>query len=102
MEDGIPSSLVEAMSVGLPVVTTNVGALGELVNSPINGMIVEQNNSNELTNILMKLINDSSLRNEIGNKARRTVVDKFDMYVCSKELGSLISNAIKNNKLEKL
>ncbi len=102
VEDGIPSSLVEAMSVGLPVVTTNVGALHELINSPINGMVVEQRNSDELARVLINLINDSSLRNELGDNARKTVMKDFDTYVCSKKLGSLILNTINKNKLEKL
>ena len=99
VEDGIPSSIVEAMSVGLPVVTTAVGSLPEIVEHSVNGIIVSERDPDGLSGALLQLIDDSSLRNRLGSKARETIIADFDTVVCSSVLGSLMSTAINNRRV---
>jgi glycosyltransferase involved in cell wall biosynthesis len=99
VEDGIPSSIVEAMSVGLSVVTTDVGSLPEIVENSVNGIVISERDPNSLSEALLRLIDDSSLRDSLGRKARETVVADFDTAVCTKVLDSLMSTAINNSRV---
>jgi UDP-glucose:(heptosyl)LPS alpha-1,3-glucosyltransferase len=67
---GIP--ILEAMAVGLPVITSRTGA-GELITDGVDGvMLNDQNNPNEIAEKIQMLLNDKSLRERIGINARKT------------------------------
>ncbi|HJO91123.1 MAG TPA: glycosyltransferase [Anaerolineales bacterium] len=99
VEDGIPSSIVEAMSVGLPVVTTDVGSLPEIVENSVNGIVISERDPDGLSEALLQLIDDSALRDTLGRKARKTIIADFDTAVCTSVLGSLMSTAINNRRV---
>lgn len=60
--------LLEAMSAGLAIVTTNVSALPEVVED--TALLVEPNNPEQIRKALLRLINDTELRERLGNKGR--------------------------------
>lgn len=74
-EDNMPIAIMEAMASGLPVITNEVGAVGELINNGQNGFIAENHNSYQ--NALLKLIDNFDLRKKIGQMARQNIKDKF-------------------------
>lgn len=76
-EEGFPNSLVEYMSVGTPVVTTNVGGVSEIVKNNLNALLIEKNNSSQLKDALKSYIIDENLRRKIGIQGKRTVAEKF-------------------------
>ena len=79
--EGLPMALIEAMSWGLPVVTTPVGGIPELIVHSQNGLLVEPGNIDQLSGALQSLIDNESLRLSIGEKARNSVrylsIDKY-------------------------
>ena len=99
VEDGIPSSIVEAMAVGLPVVTTDVGSLPEIVEHSVNGIVISERNPDGLSKALLQLIDEPSLRDKLGRQARQLIVSDFDTAVCANVLSSLMSKAINNRRL---
>jgi glycosyltransferase involved in cell wall biosynthesis len=70
-------SLIEAMSCGLPVITTPVGGLKDIVQDGINGLLVNPGDKIGLYNALDKLITDQTFRNNLGLLARQTVMDRY-------------------------
>ena len=90
--DGLPNTLAEAMAVGLPVVSTPVSAVPELVRDGDDGLLVEERNAEALARALGKLIDDEPLRRRLGTEARRTVVEKFDSRRNVELLGDLFSD----------
>ncbi|MBI3250257.1 MAG: glycosyltransferase family 4 protein [Candidatus Andersenbacteria bacterium] len=60
--------LLEAMSAGLAIITTNVSALPEVVEN--TALLVEPNNPQQIREAVLKLINNKTLREELGNKGR--------------------------------
>jgi glycosyltransferase involved in cell wall biosynthesis len=72
-------SLLEAMSCKRAVVAANVGGNSEIIRPYRNGMLFTSENSKELAEIIIQLIEDSNLQKKLGLQARRTVVEKFSV-----------------------
>jgi glycosyltransferase involved in cell wall biosynthesis len=72
--EGLPMALLEAMSWGLPVITTPVGGIPELVISGTNGLLVNPGEIDALSAALQSLVVSEQLRLQLGSKARATVM----------------------------
>ncbi|MBE9106856.1 glycosyltransferase family 4 protein [Nostoc cf. edaphicum LEGE 07299] len=68
--EGLPMALLEAMSWGLPVITTPVGGIPEIVTQNQNGLLVNPGDIQQLSEAMRSLITDENLRISLGNNAR--------------------------------
>lgn len=75
--EGLPMSLIEAMSYGCPVVATNVGGIPELINNNVNGFMIDPGDKDKLLDIISVLIDDKILANRIGEVARQDIELNF-------------------------
>jgi N,N'-diacetylbacillosaminyl-diphospho-undecaprenol alpha-1,3-N-acetylgalactosaminyltransferase len=75
--EGTPVSVLEAMSAGLPVVTTDGVGCRETAVNEVSGLIVPVKNSAALTEALDRLIGDPALRARLGAAARKRAEDVF-------------------------
>lgn len=73
--EGLSNALLEAMASGLPVVSTRVSGVRETVEEVGAGVVVDVGQNGQLADALIRLTNDSSLRNQMG-RAGRTVILK--------------------------
>jgi glycosyltransferase involved in cell wall biosynthesis len=76
--DGIPNVVLEAMAVGVPVVSTNISAIPEVVHPEKTGLLVPQHDSTGLAKALVHLLDDDALRERLADTARLFVVENFD------------------------
>jgi glycosyltransferase involved in cell wall biosynthesis len=72
-----PMSILEAMGVGLPVISTYTGGIPEMIENGKNGILFKAGNIDELTNVLEKLANDKNLRINLGRNAWNDVKERF-------------------------
>jgi glycosyltransferase involved in cell wall biosynthesis len=93
--DGIPNVLLEAMSVGVPVVSTPVSGIPEVIRNGFNGLLVPERDSVTLANAVLQLLGDMPLRNMLVENARRTVREKFDSNQCNSLLIQLFEDALR-------
>ncbi|ODS36576.1 MAG: hypothetical protein A7315_01855 [Candidatus Altiarchaeales archaeon WOR_SM1_79] len=70
---------LEAMAMGKPVVSTNVGGIPEVVLDGVTGILVTSGNSKALAHAIIRLINDSRLGKSMGNAGRRRVEEHFTL-----------------------
>ncbi|ELR96297.1 glycosyltransferase family 4 protein [Gloeocapsa sp. PCC 73106] len=77
--EGISVSLMEAMAAGVPVVTTQIAGVNELVDNGISGYIVPAGDAISLTDKLKRLITDPELRNTMGKAGRLKVETEFNL-----------------------
>ena len=75
--EGFGIVAVEAMTCGLPVITTGVGGLGEVITHESNGLIVPAKNPKQLADSIIRIVSDNNLRLKIVEGARKTVVERF-------------------------
>lgn len=75
--EGLPVSILEAMSAGLPVVTTPVGAIPELVLAGETGLLIPPGSASALADALAVLVQDPTLRRKFGQAARARVEQSF-------------------------
>jgi glycosyltransferase involved in cell wall biosynthesis len=76
--DGIPNVLVEAMAAGLPVVTTAVSGIPELVEHEVSGLIVPPEDAVATAQALLRIYRDERLAQRLGRTGRTVVADRFD------------------------
>lgn len=74
--DCFPLVLLEALKYGLPVISTNEGAISEIIDDGKNGYVVERKNQEQLNNKLKKLVLDEKKIQEFSNNSR----EKFNKY----------------------
>jgi glycosyltransferase involved in cell wall biosynthesis len=72
--EGLPLALIEAMSWGLPVITTPVSGIPDLVKSHENGLLIPPGEIQQLSEAMQLLIENQPLRTALGRAARETVV----------------------------
>lgn len=91
--DGIPNVLVEAMACGLPVVTTGISGIPEVVKDGINGLLVPTENPVALADALIRINENQSLARNLAAAARSTVSERFDGQRFAAELAALFREA---------
>jgi glycosyltransferase involved in cell wall biosynthesis len=75
--EGLPNSILEAMAVGLPVVTTDVAGTSELVLHGHTGYVVPQGDVDRLAHAMVTLVADKQLRQRMGQAGRERIEREF-------------------------
>lgn len=92
--DGIPNVLIEAMAVGVPVVSTRVSAIPELVENGVTGTLVEPENPAAMADAILEvLLHREKYRDQV-QEARRKVEEHFDNRRCVRQLYALFRSAM--------
>lgn len=78
--DGIPNVILEAMAVGLPVVSTRVSAIPEVVVEGETGILVDPGDPEALAGALADLLTDGGLARRLGGGGRLLVERSFDVH----------------------
>jgi len=79
--EGLPRTTMEAMSMGLPIVTTDVVGCRETLTNGLNGFIVPPKDGKALAEAIETLIVNPPLRKQMGDAGRQKAVDEFDMDI---------------------
>ena len=91
--DGIPNVLVEAMAMSLPVVSTPVSGIGELVDHMRNGLLAAEKDSESLAAAIELLLEDPALRRHLGANGRRTVTETLSLDRATAKVRDLLLRA---------
>lgn len=95
--EGFPNAALEAMAAGLPLIVSNVGALGEIVTENKCGLLIPANDSSALAQGLQVLIEDSTLRRNLGSAARHAVETRYDMRIVADQFARLYEEIAGSN-----
>lgn len=96
MNEGSPLVILEAMSAGLPVISTkNVGAIPDLVEDGQTGILVDKNNPRQISDALIKFACDKNLMIKFGNAGREKFSEKFRMENNISKIAAIFNNTLK-------
>ena len=87
--DGIPNVLVEAMAVGLPVITTAVAGIPELVDNNQNGLLYRPRDVEGISSGIIELLRNAEKRRQLGSAGSKKVMEQFDIAQAAKRLKTL-------------
>jgi glycosyltransferase involved in cell wall biosynthesis len=76
--EGMPRAVIEAMAVGLPIITSNAGFSADLVTNGVHGFVLGNNPMSEILDCIAYLLADHKMRARMGESARTRAVSEFD------------------------
>jgi colanic acid/amylovoran biosynthesis glycosyltransferase len=94
-QEGIPVAIMEAMALGLPVISTLHSGIPELVKDGVSGFLVSECDIDSLTNRLAYLIDHPEIWSEMGRCGREIVKDRFDINKLNDKLVEIYLNILK-------
>jgi glycosyltransferase involved in cell wall biosynthesis len=101
--EGLPVSLLEAMSWQVPVISTRVGGIPELVREGVDGLLIDAGDRDALSSAIIKLAQNANLRLQMGMAAREQVERNFSKQVVLPKIEELyLSLIFRNNAMPKI
>lgn len=85
--DGLPTVILEAMALGIPVISTRLAGIPEMIHHQINGFLVEQQQVPELADAMQVLLESNELRNTFRKQSHQCMEEQFNLQ---KNVGQLI------------
>ena len=81
-----PFAMLEALSTGLPMVTTNVGGIPETITDGKDGFMCQPFNAKQMSERILYLLEHPSTAQEMGYQARKTIMERFDWRLIVKNV----------------
>ena len=92
--EGLPNSLIEAGSFGIPLLATNINGCNEIIDDGITGILIEKKSAKKLEEGIDKLLEDKELYNSIKLKVRDRIIEKYEQKYFWNELKNEIKKSI--------
>ncbi|MBC7790325.1 MAG: glycosyltransferase family 4 protein [Anaerolineae bacterium] len=84
-QEAFGNTLAEAMASGCAVIASRVGAIPEIIEDGVSGLLVDAGDETGIASALNRLILDSGERDRLGMNARKRVVERFSLARCVRE-----------------
>ncbi len=89
--EGTSRSLLEALSIGRPLITTNVPGCNNIVKNDYNGYLCDKKNIESLFQVIKKMINTPfEIRKKMSINSRKLAENKFDVNIINKQILKII------------
>lgn len=96
-EECMPLVILEALSAGLPVIATNIGAISSTVSEGENGFLIAKRAPDALVEKIEVLLKNKELRLKMGSKSRSIYLDKFEVHKQEMKMRQIFSQYINPN-----
>jgi len=95
--DILANAIKESMSMKVPVITSNICGIEELVDDGINGILVPPMNPDAIADAIVKLFSNPDLRKTMGEEGRRKIAKDFNIKTEVKKFESIFKKILNNN-----
>ena len=92
--EGLPLALLEAMSHGIPTISSEIGGNADVITHDFDGLFIKPGDMKELIESIRKLGNNVEVRKSISNAARETTEKRFDKERMIEETREILENMI--------
>lgn len=93
-QEGFPLTILEAMAAGLPVISTPVGAIPEVIENGVNGFLIPPRDSQALAEKINLLIEHRELREKMAENNKGKVREKYDLRPVSEIFDAIYQELI--------
>ena len=93
--EALPISIIEAMSVGLPIIATNVGGVSELIMDGYSGYLVDRGSVSQIRDALQRLL-QREFSSKLGNNARKRYEENFTSNCMLNKTYDIYCHTVKN------
>lgn len=94
--EGLPISLLEAMAAGLPIISTPVGGIPEVIDEGKNGFLIQPGDYKALAEKIVILAKDKKARQEMGKNNLHKIMDQYDQSIIIRKLSNVYSQLLRN------
>jgi len=94
--EGTPVSLIEAQASGIPVISTNVGGVKDIIDENQTGIILQGNSADELSKYLVELHLNKNLRVKMSQNACNFVQEQFSYQRLVTDVDQLYTSLLAN------
>lgn len=92
--EGLPIAILEAISYGMPIISTNVGSINEAVIIDKTGFLIEPGDTISLANAIYKLLSSKGLWVTYSHNAKKLATSKFDENIMFSNLKGIYKNLL--------
>jgi len=96
--EGLPVAMLEAMAAGLPVISTRVGSIPEVIEDGINGFLIEPGDYEALAEKIVELASDQDLRQTMGERNVEKIRKSYSSERAMQELNEIYREVICGNR----
>jgi colanic acid/amylovoran biosynthesis glycosyltransferase len=93
-KEGIPGSLIEAMASGLPCISSYHAGIPTVITPELDGFLTQEGDTQEIANVLEKLLLDNTIRKRIGKAAAMKAIQSFNIKERTKQLENIYDSLI--------
>lgn len=93
-DDCFPLTLVEAMQYRLPIVSTDVGAIPDIVTDGVNGLVCKQQDVDSLVEALTTLLADAALRREMGERGHARYLKEMTLEAFERNFAEALRSTV--------
>ncbi len=93
-DEGLPVALLEAMAYGVPIVSTPVGGIPELITNERDGLLVKPGAISEIVSAVTRLCEDADLRTALAESARSRVLERCEASAIVEQLYELYDSVL--------
>jgi len=97
-QDGIPVAMMEALAMGVPVISTPVSGIPELIEQEVSGLLVPQRDAEKLADAIMRIAEDGDFRQALQKGGRGVVEREYDITLNVRVLSDTFSEVVKEHE----
>jgi glycosyltransferase involved in cell wall biosynthesis len=95
--EGTPMTLLEAMACGLPVVASAVDGIAEVCTHRKDALLATQGQTNGFEEGCRLIITDESLRLDLGEAARRTILERYEISALVRRIEGVYEEVLESS-----
>lgn len=95
--EGLPITIIEAMACGLPIISSKVGGIPEVIKENINGFLIDPGDVDMLTERIEFLIKNKNIREDMGKNNLAEAISNYDFKIVVEKLERIYENLLSSN-----
>ncbi len=92
--EGMPISILEAMEMGLPVISTKVNAIPDMIEDGVSGLLIDPGSPDQIAGAVMRLRREDDLYERLSKGARKAFEDKFEYSKGIQRIRTLLNDIL--------